>query len=66
MIPDEKLKISLQEMSLRGARILAQQSEISFAAALQQVQWLKQISKVTQSSKKGTQVEPPESIFLAQ
>lgn len=54
MIPEAKLKISLQEWSLKGAKILAQQSEISYATALQQVQWLKQISKVTQSSKKSS------------
>lgn len=53
MIPDVKLKISLQELSLKGAQILAQQSEIHYAAALQQVEWLKQISKVTQSLKKS-------------
>jgi uncharacterized protein YfeS len=56
MIPDAKLKISLQELSLKGAQILAQQSEIHYAAALQQVAWLKQISKVTQSLKKSMHV----------
>ncbi len=53
MIPDAKLKISLQELSLKGAQILAQQSEIHYAAALQQVEWVKQISKVAQSLKKS-------------
>jgi hypothetical protein len=53
MIPETKLKISLQELSLKGAQIIAQQSEISYAAALQQVQWLKEISKVTPLSKKS-------------
>ncbi|SEP42975.1 hypothetical protein SAMN05660816_06033 [Niastella yeongjuensis] len=53
MIPEAKLKISLVELSLKGAKILAQQSEISFAQAFQQVQRLKMTSKVNQSSKKG-------------
>ena len=56
MIPDVKLKISLQELSLKGAQILAQQSEIHYAAALEQVAWLKQISKVTQSLKKSRHI----------
>ena len=55
MIPDEKLKILLQEMSLRGKAILAKQSAISYADALQQVLLLKRISKVGQSSKKSRQ-----------
>jgi hypothetical protein len=53
MIPDSKLKISLQELSSKGAMILAQQSEIQYATALRQVMWLKRISKVTQLSKKS-------------
>lgn len=53
MIPEANLKISLKELSLRGQRIIAQQSEISYAEALAQVQRLKEISKVTQSSKKS-------------
>lgn len=53
MIPDAKLKISFQELSLKGAQIIAQQSEISYASALQQVLRLKQNSKVTQSLKKN-------------
>jgi len=53
MIPDIKLKISLQELSLRGNQIIAQQSEIHYAAALQQVIRLKKISKVNQSQKKS-------------
>ena len=53
MIPEKKLKISLQEMSLKGARILAQQSETTFAHAFQQAQRLKQTSKVNSLSKKS-------------
>jgi len=53
MIPGIKLKISLQELSLRGRQIIAQQSGISYVQALQQVQRLRRNSKVTQSSKKG-------------
>lgn len=53
MIPEENLKISFMELSLRGAKILAQQPEISFSAALQQIQWLRKNSKVQQSSKKN-------------
>ena len=52
MIPEAKLKISLYEMSLKGARILAQQSETTFAQASQQAQRLKQTSKVNSSLKK--------------
>jgi hypothetical protein len=52
MIPDIKLKISLQELSLRVNQIIAQQSEIHYATALQQVIRLKEISKVNQSQKK--------------
>jgi hypothetical protein len=53
MIPEAKLKISLQELSLQGSRILAQQSETSYAQALQQVQLLNRTSKVKPSSKKS-------------
>jgi hypothetical protein len=53
MIPKDKLQLSFQELSLKGAQIIAQQSEITFAKALQQIQWLKQTSKVMQSSKKS-------------
>lgn len=53
MIPEANLKISLKELSLRGEKIIAQQSEISYAEALAQVQRLKKISKVNQSSKKS-------------
>lgn len=56
MIPEKKLKISLQELSLRGYQILALQSEISYPQALQQVQRLKQITKVNQSSKRTGQI----------
>jgi hypothetical protein len=53
MIPEAKLKISLQEMSLKGAQILAQRSETTYAQAFQQAQRLKQTSKVNSSSKKN-------------
>ena len=53
MIPDIKLKISFQELSLRGSRVIAQQSETPFAVALEQVKRLKKTSKVKQSSKKS-------------
>ena len=53
MIPKVRLNMSLQELSLRGSRILAQQSETSYAQALQQVQQLKINSKVKPSSKKN-------------
>jgi hypothetical protein len=52
MIPEIKLKISLQEMSARGAKIIAQQPDISYEEALHQVQWLKKNSKVSQSLRK--------------
>ena len=44
MIPEKNLKISLEELSLKGKQIIAQQSEISYAQALAQVQQLKKIS----------------------
>jgi hypothetical protein len=53
MIPDKYLKISFEELALRGKKIIAQMPEISHAQALKQVQRLKEISKVNQSSKKG-------------
>ena len=53
MIPETKLKISFKELSLKGYSIIAQQSEISYAQALQQIQLLKQTSKVSRLSKKG-------------
>jgi len=56
MIPEAKLKISLQEMLVKEAKILAQQSETTFAQAFQQAQRLKQPSKVNSSSKKSRQV----------
>lgn len=55
MIPEGKLKISLQEMSSKRAQILAQRSEITFAQAFQQAQRLKETSKVNSSSKKNRQ-----------
>jgi hypothetical protein len=53
VIPDVKLKISLQELSLKGKLIIAQQSEIRYADALRQVQLLKRISKVKPSLKRN-------------
>lgn len=55
MIPEAKLKISLQEMSLKRAQILAQRSEITFAQAFQQAQRLQKTSKVNSSLKKNRQ-----------
>ncbi|SEP44731.1 hypothetical protein SAMN05660816_06244 [Niastella yeongjuensis] len=49
----KNFKISLEEMSLKGKKIIAQQSEISFAKALAQIQLLKKNSKVAQLSKKN-------------
>jgi len=54
MIPDVKLKISLQERSLRGKAILAKYSPIFYAADLQEVERLKKDSKVEHSSKKNS------------
>ena len=54
MIPEKNLKISFEELSLRGKKIIAQQPEISYAQALEQVQRLKKNSKVNQLSKKRT------------
>lgn len=53
MIPDNKLKISFQEMALRGAEVLAKQPKITFAQAVQQAQRLKENSKVNASLKKS-------------
>ena len=53
MIPEKNLKISLEELSLKGQRIIARQSEISYVQALEQVQRLKKISKVNQELKKS-------------
>lgn len=49
----KNFKISLEEMSLKGMKIIAQQSEISLAKALAQIQLLKENSKVAQLSKKN-------------
>lgn len=49
----KNFKISLEEMSSKGKMIIAQQSEISFAKALAQIQLLKENSKVAQSAKKN-------------
>ncbi|MEX6686142.1 hypothetical protein QTN47_01480 [Danxiaibacter flavus] len=47
----KNFEISLEELSSRNRRILAQQSETSYAEALKQVQQLKANSKVGQSLK---------------
>lgn len=52
MIPDSKLKISFQQMALRGAEVLAKQPKITFAQAVEQAQKLKENSKVNFISKK--------------
>lgn len=49
----KNFKISLEELSSKGSKIIAQRSEISLAKALEQVQLLKANSKVGQSSKKS-------------
>ena len=49
----KNFKISLEEMSLKGKKIIALQLEISFAKALAQIQLLKKNSKVAQLSKKN-------------
>ena len=49
----KNFKISLEEMSLKGKKIIAQQSEISFAKALAQILLLKKNSKVAKLSKKN-------------
>ena len=48
----ENWKISFTDLSLKNTQILAQQSEISYAQALAQVQRLSKTSKVSQSTKK--------------
>ena len=55
----KNFKISLEEMSLKGKKIIAQQSETSFAKALAQIQLLKENSKVGQSSKKNRLAPDP-------
>ncbi|MCU0405300.1 MAG: hypothetical protein MUE99_12215 [Chitinophagaceae bacterium] len=49
----ENWKVSFREMSLKNRQILAQQSEISFVHAIQQIQRLKKTSKVNNSLKKS-------------
>ena len=49
----KKLRISFTKASSMGLKIIAQQSAISFAQALAQVQRLKETSKVTHSLKKN-------------
>ena len=53
MIPEKNLKISFDELSLRGKKILEQQPPVTYEQAFAQVQRLKKNSKVNQSSKKG-------------
>lgn len=53
MIPDSKLKISFQEMALRGAEVLAKRPKITFAQAVEQAQRLQKNSKVNSSLKKS-------------
>lgn len=55
MIPDSKLKISFQDMALRGAEVLAKQPKITFEQAVEQAQRLKKNSKVNSSLKKSKQ-----------
>lgn len=55
MEKENKLHISFAELSLRGSKILSQQSAISYAQAIQQVERLKKTSKV--SSFKKAQAE---------
>jgi hypothetical protein len=53
MIPESKLKISFQEMALRGAEVLAKRPKITFAQAVEQAQRLQKNSKVNSSLKKS-------------
>jgi len=53
MIPEAELKISLEELAFRGNRIIAAQPPVSYEDAVRQVKWLKEHSKVKQSSKKS-------------
>lgn len=55
MIPDSKLKISFEEMALRGAEVLAKRPKITFAQAVEQAKRLKRDSKVSSSLKKSRQ-----------
>jgi hypothetical protein len=50
----KNFKISLEEMSLKGKKIIAQQSEISLSKALAQIQLLKANSKINNKFKKGS------------
>lgn len=65
MLPAKNLKISLEELSLKGQQIHAQRSEITYEQAVAQVQWLKQTSKVSQSSKKSRPIHIYQQIFIA-
>ena len=53
MIPDNKLKISFQEMSSRGVKVIATQSATTFARAMEQVERLKVNSKLISNEKKN-------------
>ena len=55
MEKENKLHISFAELSLRGSKILSQQSAISYAQAIQQVERLKKTSKVSSLLKKRKQ-----------
>jgi hypothetical protein len=52
----KNFKISFEELSSKGEKIIAQQSEISLMKALAQIQLLKANSKVGQFSKKSRHV----------
>ncbi len=53
MIQEKNWKISLEELSLRGKQIIAQQPAITYVQALAQVQQLKKTSSISQKSKKS-------------
>lgn len=52
MIPNEDLLISSEEMSRRGAIILAQQPPVTYEQALAQVKRLREMPKVKEEDKK--------------
>ena len=53
MIPDNKLKISFQEMTSRGVKVIATQSATTFARGMEQVERLKVNSKLISNEKKN-------------
>jgi hypothetical protein len=61
----ENFKISLEEFASRGQVIVAQQSEISFSKALEQLRRLKANSNVEHSSKKSRKSgnKPENAVF---